>query len=118
LALASRLIPKDSFATTQTQEGLVSALLAADAATPGLIILIAAPSAFPSINGSTSVTEAWRSSLYHVTLPSLWNWNATFAEKQSHYHAVSQSIDNLRKITPDAAYQVSFKMDVCYKKLT
>ncbi|XP_006462933.1 hypothetical protein AGABI2DRAFT_207587 [Agaricus bisporus var. bisporus H97] len=105
LALASRLIPKDLFQTAETKEDFVSALLAADAATPGLIILIAAPTAFPFVPGSTSVTEAWRSSLYHITLRSNWNWNATLTEKKSHYDAASQSIDNLRKITPDAAYQ-------------
>jgi hypothetical protein len=56
--------------------------------------------------------------LYHVTLPSPWNWNATLAEKQSHYDAVSQSVANLRKITPDAAYQVGFKIYDYYMKLT
>jgi hypothetical protein len=100
------------------QEGLVSAFLAmAATANPDILILITAPSAFPSVNGTTSVTEAWRSSLYHVTVPVLWNWNATLAEKQSHYQVVSQSIDSLRKTTPDAAYQVSFKTYVYYMKL-
>jgi len=54
----------------------------------------------------TSVTEAWRSSLYHVTLIATWEWNATKAEKAARYQDASASIDNLRKITPDAAYLV------------
>lgn len=83
----------------------MSALLAANAATPGLIILITAPSSFPS-SGKTSVTEAWRSSLYHVTVISPWNWNATTEEKRQNYKRASESIDNLRRITPDAAYLV------------
>ncbi|KAF5377947.1 hypothetical protein D9615_006755 [Tricholomella constricta] len=103
LALASRLISKRNFKTPANRSALVSGLLAADAATPGLIILISAPSSFPS-TGQTSVTDAWRSSVYHVTVVSAWNWNATVDEKQGHYSAVSRSIDNLRAITADAAY--------------
>ncbi|KAL9711397.1 hypothetical protein Ac2012v2_005943 [Leucoagaricus gongylophorus] len=105
LALASRLIPKTIFETSEKQDSLVSGLLAADAVTPGLIILISGPSAFQYIPGSTSVTEAWRSSLYHVTVVSTWNWNATLSEKRDHYKIASDAIDHLRKITPDAAYQ-------------
>ncbi|GLB38750.1 putative oxygen-dependent FAD-linked oxidoreductase family protein [Lyophyllum shimeji] len=103
LALASRLISKDNLKTPARRSTFVSALLAADAATPGLIVLITAPSSFPS-KGQTSVTDAWRSSLYHVTVVSPWEWNATVAEKKAHYSSVSASIDHLRKITPDAAY--------------
>ena len=104
--MASRLIPKTIFETSEKQDSLVSGLLAADAVTPGLIILISGPSAFQYIPGSTSVTEAWRSSLYHVTVVSTWNWNATLSEKRDHYKIASDAIDHLRKITPDAAYQV------------
>jgi len=103
LALASRLISKNNFKTSSDRSALVSGLLAADAATPGLIILISAPFSFPS-NGQTSVTDAWRSSVYHVTVVSPWNWNASIEEKKGHYSAVSRSIDHLRKLTPDAAY--------------
>ncbi|KAJ3571520.1 hypothetical protein NP233_g3700 [Leucocoprinus birnbaumii] len=105
LALASRLVPSSLFETHKSQSSLVSALLAADAATPGLIILISAPSAYKHDPHATSVTKAWRSSIYHVTVVSAWNWNATLEEKQGHYRAASKSIDNLRRITPVAAYQ-------------
>ncbi|KAF9483408.1 FAD-binding domain-containing protein [Pholiota conissans] len=103
LALASRLVSKSNFATPQRRAELVSGLLAADAATPGLIILMTTPASTPS-SGMTSVNEAWRSSLYHVTVISPWNWNATKEEQTSHYEKASASIDNLRNITPDAAY--------------
>jgi hypothetical protein len=59
-------------------------------------------------DGLTSVTDAWRDSIYHVTVVSAWNYNATLAEKRGHYKVVSDAIDNLRKITPDAAYSVRF----------
>lgn len=71
-----------------------------------MIILISAPSSYPS-DGTTSVTDAWRQSVYHVTVVSAWNWNATEQEKIAHYETASNAIDNLRRITPDAAYLVS-----------
>ncbi|TFK27618.1 FAD binding domain-containing protein [Coprinopsis marcescibilis] len=103
LALASRLVNKDNFRTPEKRKELVSAMLAADAATPGLIMLISAPASVPS-TGQTSVTEAWRDSLYHVTVIAPWNWNTTKEEISGQYKKASESIDSLRRITPDAAY--------------
>lgn len=108
LALASRLINKSLFETPVGRASLVSGLLAANAETQSLIILLAAPSTFkPDPAERTSVTEAWRDSVYHITTVSPWNWNATLAEKKAHYKLASSSIDHLRAITPDAAYLVS-----------
>jgi hypothetical protein len=106
LALASRLIPRTSFSTNASRSTLVSALTAANNLAPGLIILIGPPSSFPG-DGTTSVTDAWRSSIFHITVVAGWNWNATKAEKIGQYDLVGKAIDNLRKITPDAAYVVS-----------
>ncbi|TFK67439.1 FAD-binding domain-containing protein [Pluteus cervinus] len=103
LAISSRLIPKSSFSTSQSRESLVNALLSANTATPGLIILLTAPASFKPTE-RTSVTPAWRDSIYHVTAVATWNWNATTEEKKASYRKSSASIDNLRKITPDAAY--------------
>ena len=61
-------------------------------------------------DGTTSMTEAWRDSIYHVTLDSGWNYNATLSEKTSQYDAVSTGISFLRDITPDAAYSVSVQV--------
>ena len=58
-------------------------------------------------DSTTSVTEAWRDSVYHVTLISSWNYNATLGEKESNYTTVSRAIQFLRDITPVAAYSVS-----------
>ncbi|KAJ7596506.1 FAD binding domain-containing protein [Mycena floridula] len=111
LALTSRLIPKSLFpsntsispAKLQTQ--LVDALIKADTEAPGLLILMTAPASFPG-DGTTSVTDAWRHSLWHVTAVSTWNWNATRVEKRAAYDKASGAIDWLRKITRDqpAAY--------------
>ena len=106
LALASRLIPRTSFKTSSSKSSLVSALMAAEALAPGLIILMGPPSSFPG-DGTTSVNDAWRTSLFHVTVIASWNWNATKAEKLGQYRLASKAADNLRSITPDAAYLVS-----------
>ena len=106
LALASRLIPRTSFKTSSSKSSLVSAFTAAEALAPGLIILIVSPSSFPG-DGTTSVNDAWRTSLFHVTVVTSWNWNATKVEKLGQYRLASKAADNLRSITPDAAYLVS-----------
>ncbi|KAF7373944.1 Cytokinin dehydrogenase 11 [Mycena sanguinolenta] len=104
LAIASRLVDKASFATPEKRAALVDALQATNDAGPGMIIQLTAPVSY-AYEGGTSVTDAWRSSLYHVTAIAPWAWNATVAEKRAAYQSASTAIDNLRKITPDAAYQ-------------
>lgn len=103
LALTSRLVSKDNFSTPEKREELVSALITTNSITPGLILMMSTPASFPG-DGMTSVTEAWRSSIYHVTAISTWNWNATVDEKRAHYNTASNAINHLRAITPDAAY--------------
>jgi hypothetical protein len=48
---------------------------------------------------------------------SAWNWNATEQEKKAHYETASNAIDNLRKITPDAAYVVSIPSGIVLKAI-
>ncbi|KAJ7615845.1 hypothetical protein FB45DRAFT_934776 [Roridomyces roridus] len=106
LALASRLIQKPNFQTAEERSKLVDALLKTDAAEPGnMIILLTAPTSYNASHGHgrTSVTEAWRSSLYHVTTVKTWAWNATREEKVKAYRSVSEAIGYLREITPGGA---------------
>ncbi|KAF7344002.1 Cytokinin dehydrogenase 11 [Mycena venus] len=105
LALSSRLIPKSLLSTPETQTQLVDALQATNDAGPGMIILLVPPVSYAAYQeNSTSVTEAWRSSVYHVTAVASWAWNATSAEKRAAYQDAGKAIGNLRRITPDAAY--------------
>lgn len=103
LALASRLIPKDSFRDRQKSAKLVSALLTMESLTPGVVLLMTTPASVPSL-GKTSVPEAWRESLFHVTAKVTWQWGATREGVSEHYRRVSSSMDELRRITPHAAY--------------
>ncbi|KAJ6596316.1 hypothetical protein DFH09DRAFT_1024151 [Mycena vulgaris] len=103
LVLTSRLVNKSNFQTPGNISALVAGLLATDTAAPGMIVLLVTPVSYAP-QGGTSVTEAWRSSVYHVTAVASWAWNATTTEKRATYKSASSAIDNLRRITPDAAY--------------
>ncbi|KAJ7930362.1 hypothetical protein B0H13DRAFT_2228276 [Mycena leptocephala] len=103
IAIASRLVDKTSFQSAEKRSALVAALQETNDAGPGMIILLVAPVSYV-YQGGTSVTDAWRSSVYHVTAVSSWAWNATVAEKRAAYQSASKAVDNLRRITPDAAY--------------
>ncbi|KAJ6554229.1 hypothetical protein B0H19DRAFT_1262617 [Mycena capillaripes] len=92
-----------NFQTPQSRTSLVAALQAINDAGPGMIIELVPPISY-EYQGGTSVTEGWRSSVYHVTAISSWAWNATTAEKRAAYQSASSAIDNLRRITPDVAY--------------
>lgn len=103
LALTSRLIPRTNFNTSSSRTELLSALLNAHSIAPGLRFLVSPPTSFKG-DGETSITEAWRDSIYHITLVENWLWNATTEEIKGHYQDASRAIDFLRNITPDAAY--------------
>ncbi|KAL0564427.1 hypothetical protein V5O48_017620 [Marasmius crinis-equi] len=103
LALGSRLINKENLESPEKQEAVVSALLNASKITPRLIMHSSAPFSHPG-DDLTSVTKAWRSSVYHITVISSWNWNTTTEDKQKAYGAVTRSMDYLRNLTPAAAY--------------
>ncbi|KAJ7920463.1 hypothetical protein B0H13DRAFT_1605427 [Mycena leptocephala] len=103
IAPVSRLISKTNFQTHGSRISLVAALQATNDAAPGMLILLVPPVSYKS-QGGTSVTDAWRSSVYHVTATSSWAWNATTSEKRAAYRSASNAIENLRRITPDAAY--------------
>ncbi|ETW77615.1 hypothetical protein HETIRDRAFT_421727 [Heterobasidion irregulare TC 32-1] len=104
LALGSRLVPRNNFATNTSKAELLDALLNAHAIAPSLRMLISPPTSFPGDN-TTSVTEAWRDSIYHVTLIQTWYWNSTVDFKKHAYANLTKAIDYVRQITPDAAYQ-------------
>ncbi|KAJ7725699.1 hypothetical protein B0H16DRAFT_279117 [Mycena metata] len=104
VALASRLIPKSNLRTPADRSALVDAFLHTNDAAPGMIIQLTPPTSYAYQPGATSITEAWRSSVYHVTAVASWAWNATTTEKREAYHSASSAIDNLRNITADAAY--------------
>ncbi|KAH7100359.1 hypothetical protein BKA62DRAFT_706794 [Auriculariales sp. MPI-PUGE-AT-0066] len=101
----SLLIPKTNFATSATQEELVKALMSAWSQVPMLLVFATTPASFPG-DGTSSVTPAWRNSLYHVIAATSWdhNGNATAENRKNHFRQTKNAIAALRKITPGTAY--------------
>ena len=60
--IASRLIPQENFESSAGRIHLSQFLSAA----PGVVILFAPPTIYNSTGSDTSVTPAWRNSLWHV----------------------------------------------------
>lgn len=105
------MIPRDNFATADLRATLLSAFVSAYKAAASVIFLANTPASFPG-DGETSVTPAWRNSIFHVTLTIPWTYNVTGSAAKSVYSATSAAADILRKITPDAAYQVWVFIDL------
>ncbi|KAJ7101861.1 hypothetical protein C8R43DRAFT_1114680 [Mycena crocata] len=56
-------------------------------------------------DGSTSVTEAWRTAVWHAVAEGGWDGAAPVDEETAAYTGISAAADFLRAITPDGAYQ-------------
>ncbi|KAI0797147.1 FAD-binding domain-containing protein [Abortiporus biennis] len=104
MVTSSRFIPRSSFSTTKAREQLHSALVQMTETTEYIMILGTSPFTFHH-DGTTSVTDAWRDTIWHVVTGRTWSYNATLAEKRTAYGLVSTAADHLRSITPPGAYQ-------------
>ncbi|KAH9893386.1 FAD-binding domain-containing protein [Cubamyces lactineus] len=96
----SRLIPADNFETESKREELVDRLIPVlDNALP--IVFAVAPYYFKD-DGETSVTPAWRNSVWHVTASTFWNYDTSLEQKREIYANASSNMDALREITPQS----------------
>ncbi|KAJ7512638.1 FAD-binding domain-containing protein [Mycena galericulata] len=103
--IGTRLIPAANFATATGRAELVDALLQTLAhVTFDLTLIATTPYNVPD-DGSTSVTEAWRTAIWHTVAEGGWDGAAPLANETAAYTGISNAIDYLRAITPDAAYQ-------------
>ncbi|KAJ7634766.1 FAD-binding domain-containing protein [Roridomyces roridus] len=103
--IASRLIPAANFANETSRASLVDALLQTLAhVTFDLTLIATTPFNVPD-DGSTSVTEAWRTSIWHAVAEGGWDGAAPLVNETAAYTGISNAADFLRAITPDAAYQ-------------
>ncbi|KAJ7728408.1 FAD-binding domain-containing protein [Mycena maculata] len=103
--LGSRLIPAANFGNAMSRAALVDALMQTLAhVTFDLSLIATTPYNVPD-DGSTSVTEAWRTAIWHAIAEGGWDGPAPLAEEKATYTNISNAADYLRAITPDAAYQ-------------
>ncbi|KAJ7813124.1 FAD-binding domain-containing protein [Mycena olivaceomarginata] len=93
---SSRLIPTSSFTTAAGRDELIKGLLQLFR-TPDTIpvVFMVAPHYFKDAGG-TSVTDAWRTSLWHVTSSAILPTTGVI----SVYRKLTKSMDVLRKISP------------------
>ncbi|KAK0204351.1 FAD-binding domain-containing protein [Desarmillaria ectypa] len=94
---ASRLIPAETF--SESPEELLSTLMQLINTLPASFIFANTPYAFPG-DGKTSVTDAWRRSIWDVTFGQVWDYSASPAEQEKGYRDLSRSMDPLRVVTP------------------
>jgi hypothetical protein len=54
----------------------------------------------------TSITSAWRNSLWHITFANMWNFNTSRQDVTNTYKSLIEAIEPIRQMTPPGAYQV------------
>jgi len=102
---ATRLIPEATFEDTTQRTKLVDSINSATAAGGLVLILVNTPFRHGN-TGGTSVTPAWYSAAWHVTVSGTWSFNATLQQKEAVYASLTKSVNVMRALTPNSgAYQ-------------
>jgi len=100
LILGTRLVPTSLFQTSEGRDQLYNTLISVlPSSSPGM--LLTTPSSYNYTEGTTSVTPAWRKSLWHLGMSSgLWQFNSTVDFKRAQFERVSNATQTMRNITP------------------
>lgn len=117
VAMASRLISTQNFATPAKKSQLIDTFTNLLETAPILGSLLMVPpknlalpeTDLPGGPGESSLNPAWRTSYYHSIFETTWNPSDTtyggFGSAAAVYNATTRTLDPLRAITPEAAYQ-------------
>ncbi|KAF7356177.1 FAD-binding domain-containing protein [Mycena venus] len=106
LTTSSRLVPVEHFTTASRRADLVTTITTLFDAVDLSIIFATTPFLYGPDNDQTSVSPAWRNSLWHVNVANTWNFNTTVAEVSKKYSSLKVAVDPLRLLTPGSgAYQ-------------
>jgi FAD/FMN-containing dehydrogenase len=99
--LGTRLIPAAKF---ESEEGLneVYNMLVGMLPVSNPNIILGTPFLYNYTQGSTSVTPAWRNSIWHLGMHQDWNFNTTKAEKRGAYKNVTEVTQTMRDISPNS----------------
>ncbi|KAL6301463.1 FAD-binding domain-containing protein [Sparassis latifolia] len=101
LTLGTRLLTTDLFNTTEgraTLSSVVNDVLSF--ASP--YVVVGTPFLYNYTEGTTSVTPAWRNSLWHLSLKGVVSFNSTLEQRTEMYATVSEHVNAFRAITPDS----------------
>ncbi|KAF7357330.1 FAD-binding domain-containing protein [Mycena sanguinolenta] len=103
VVLGSRLIPKALFESAAGRARLVAHLVKQTGELGFPYIPVGTPIAFNYIPGTTSVTPAWRTALWHLTGGSTWSYNSTLAEIRAALNATHSFVnEELAALAPDS----------------
>ncbi|KDR72263.1 hypothetical protein GALMADRAFT_767519 [Galerina marginata CBS 339.88] len=106
LLLSSRLVPADVF--TSQPAALSAAVIDVTMKAERTILFANTPfnfKPFPGV-GPTSVTPAWRNSIWHVVAATTFNFNTSLTDRKETYTSTSDIMSSLRRLTPHSgAYQ-------------
>ncbi|EIM79523.1 FAD-binding domain-containing protein [Stereum hirsutum FP-91666 SS1] len=96
--LSSRLIPLTNFQSDASREELASVINGMLDTVPFMYLAATTPFLYGD-NPGTSVTSAWRTSLWHFVIAAEWNFNSTVADVSATYKSLSDAVRPLREIT-------------------
>ncbi|KII94006.1 hypothetical protein PLICRDRAFT_171694 [Plicaturopsis crispa FD-325 SS-3] len=97
--IGSRLVPSKLFASPEGRDSVYDVLVGMlPWANP--VIIMSTPYLYNYTANSTSVTPAWRDSLWHLNMHAAFNWNSTMEEKTATYQTVANVTQSMRDITP------------------
>ncbi|KAJ7061692.1 hypothetical protein C8F01DRAFT_1057607 [Mycena amicta] len=99
-ALGSRLIPKALFESPDGRQRIVQHLLSQTAVLGMPYVPIGPPAAFNYTLGATSVSPAWRTSLWHLAAGINWPYNSTPDQTRVFLEAVHEFVANLTELAP------------------
>ncbi|KAI0372488.1 FAD-binding domain-containing protein [Pilatotrama ljubarskyi] len=100
-ALASRLIPASVFNSSTLRTQLLDAVMTASQRHTITLLFSVAPFFFKD-DGLTSVSPAWRESLWHIIYIDYWAYNTTVSQRAQIYEGLEADARALRKIAPDS----------------
>ncbi|KAI0356918.1 FAD-binding domain-containing protein [Trametes cingulata] len=100
-AVASRLIPASVFNSSAQRAQLLDAVMTASQRHTITLLFSVAPYFFKD-DGMTSVSPAWRESLWHVIYIDYWAYNSTSAQRAQIYEGLETDAGALRRIAPNS----------------
>ncbi|THU84693.1 FAD-binding domain-containing protein [Dendrothele bispora CBS 962.96] len=99
--IGARLIPAQNFASEDGKASLVKIFTTMfNDFNISIDAILGTPFLFNSTEGATSVTPAWRKSIWHLVFFEGWTYNATVEDIRSQYELVRNINQMLRDITP------------------
>ncbi|KAF8886976.1 hypothetical protein BD779DRAFT_1529063 [Infundibulicybe gibba] len=96
-AMATRLIPGSTFNNSQLIDAITDGMVKSNSFPQ---ILSVAPFSYKGFDNMTSITPAWRDSIWHVIVVNTWGFNTTVSERTSLYQDLETLIEPIRKLTP------------------